>query len=100
MDDDPPLAVHRYNDCYIVRSQRPSIGHYLVDLNDPLFPHGRCDCIDNTVRIQFPRRNDMKPVRDTCIHIRSVTATLQHARTLCAVAGLEFNERIIPEITD
>lgn len=101
MDDEPPLHVTRIANepgRYRVRSQRQGIGHYIIEFGDPEFPCGRCDCIDNEVRIQFPRRNDMKPIRDTCIHIRSVTATIQHARQLCELAGLSFNINIIPEL--
>lgn len=98
MDDEPPLSVKRYDEGrYLVRSERPACeNHYLVDMADRKFPHGRCECTDYNVRVEAPLRRHEEPERLTCKHIDSVNATLAHAQQLCEAAGIAFHPRIIP----
>lgn len=110
-----PLHVTRHGDPgrYWVRSETDakmqrrgvwkedhSPSHYLVDMTDPEFPHGRCSCQDSEFRIVPKVIRRQKPLRRRCKHGRSVACTLSHARTLCEAAGIEFTERIIPTLYD
>lgn len=96
--NEKPLCVRRHGlNVYAVKSQRPACENwYLCDMADEAFPRGRCCCIDFAVRVEAPVCRGEEPERWTCIHLNAVNAELEHARELCAAAGLQFSPNIIP----
>lgn len=95
---EPPLNVTRFDGDwrFLVRSQvRPDV-HYLVELDDPAFPNGRCGCEQFWYRVEPKLVRGLTPVQSECKHCRVVASKLEHAMILCEAAGLDFSPRIIP----
>lgn len=68
---------------------------YLVDLTDPDYPGGRCDCIDFRIRIEAPTDAGTTPERLTCIHIRDAIAYLRNKLNEAA-AGVHASGESVP----
>lgn len=81
----------------MVRSQRRSCDvWHLVTLDNPAFPHGHCMCEHFKFRVEPFLVRGLEPEHgQDCIHIRRTRSELEHARSLCEMAGLEFDEAII-----
>lgn len=95
----PPLLVTRYDaGRYLVRSEAREDQWYLVDLDDPAFPRGICDCDDASYRITPKIIRGQRPIRGRCKHCRAAAAELAHGENLCEAAGIEFSPRIIPTL--
>ncbi len=58
-----------------------------MDFTEARFPHGHCKCVDFSVRIEHPIDQGLEPERWTCVHIDRVRSQLEHAATLCELAG-------------
>jgi len=99
---EPPLHVTRYGEGdgseYLVRSQIHWDVHYRVDMDHPEFPLGHCTCEHYDYRIEPKLRRKQKALRPTCKHVEAVLSEIEHGKTLCECAGLEFSVRLIPTL--
>lgn len=95
-----PLTVRRHErGRFLVKSQRlGSETLYLVEIDDPRFPQGRCGCPDFQIRVESYLLRGEEPEKNNCKHCAAVFAIIEHARNLCAAAGLPYSENIIPKL--
>lgn len=96
---EPPLCVRRYDGPgrFLVNSERPHCEtRYLCELGNPEFPKGKCECDDWKIRIGSYLARGEEPEKEQCKHILRILAQIQHVATVCALAGIPYDERLIP----
>lgn len=74
-----PLQVFDYDHPLrkLVRSATDPDTRYLVDLSDPKYPAGRCDCIHFQTRIEpYVSRNEPAPYGSYCKHVNAALTVL------------------------
>lgn len=98
MPDTEPLSIRRFDHGrFLVKSERKgSTQWYLVAFDDPDFPEGRCECHDNRIRTQYPKRQGMTPVKAICKHVKGVIEAIRMAKELYEHIGAPFDPRCIP----
>ncbi len=103
---EPPLNVTREPGSlvrFFVRSQdrRKKNEHYLVDLEEPEFPRGWCECLHYDFRIEPKLKRGRKAAGDgICKHIKRVLSVLEMCALICESHGEETTlaPRRVPDI--